>query len=226
MKAMPRPFALTQNSIDAFKACARRGYLRCIEGLVPRRPALSLALGAAFHRAVYSRDIFEGLKLLDRELACETDADIDELKVLSSILRAMAAGYMERFPDSPGMQCDVLFDLPVLNPATGRSSRTFRLCGHADAIEVREDGRYVVMMATSSHSADSLDAGSAALQLYALGRSTGGHFAGVICRLARKPSLRKRRGEDIDAFCARIAADYHARPEFYFAEKIHRRRRV
>lgn len=41
---------------------------------------------------------------------------------------------------------------------------------------------------------------------------------GVIYRVLKKPQLRRRQGEIVDAFIERMEQDYLVRPDFYFCE--------
>ena len=122
-----------------------------------------------------------------------------------------------------GGQREVQFRVPIVNPETGRPSRSFVLAGKIDAI-VDVGGRWFVEEYKSAGALNGmyvdrlqLDT-QVTLYVYAAQRQWDIEIAGVIYRVGRKPSIRHTQKETAAQYRDRLLADYQARPDFYFFE--------
>jgi hypothetical protein len=124
---------LTQSSLRAFRSCQRRYFYRYEERLRPVAPkAQTLRTGTSIHRALeaWSKthgDLEAAVSMLDRE-----EPFIFEHE------RALMLGYharwKEKLSDVKVLGAEVEFRIPIVNPDTGRASRTFELGGKIDGI--------------------------------------------------------------------------------------------
>jgi hypothetical protein len=131
---------LTQSSLRAFRSCQRRYFYRYEERLRPVAPkAQTLRTGTSIHRALeaWSKthgDLEASVSMLDREEPFAFEHE-----------RALVLGYHARWrEDLSGVKVlgtEVEFRIPIVNPDTGRASRTFELGGKIDGIWEMNDAR-------------------------------------------------------------------------------------
>jgi PD-(D/E)XK nuclease superfamily len=121
---------LTQSSLRCYRSCPRRYLYRYVMRARPMAPkAEPLRMGSSVHRALEEwwktgGDLVASLLKLDQE---DLYARAKE--------RAMLRGYHLRWREPPPVVAvEAEFQMPLLNPATGQPSRTFRLGGMLDAI--------------------------------------------------------------------------------------------
>lgn len=138
------------------------------------------------------------------------------------MLTALLQCYFERYAPFEDENPELAFKLPMLT-RKGKKSRTYYIGGKLDNL-VKIGGRYwIVEYKTASR----LDASyfdrlyvDSQITMYVMAmRRMGYDIAGVIYRVIRKPTLRKRQDETTGRFIERLMADIHSRPDFYFTEK-------
>jgi len=143
---------LTSTRLATLRRCSKQHFFRYELGLSRIRTGDALRLGAAFHR---------GLELWNKgsDPAAAIDgavvgyenvpewADGFDWRVECETVRQLFAGYFWRYENDDVQIIDVerTFELPLVNPGTGRSSRAFVLAGKIDAIARLSDGRVVVL---------------------------------------------------------------------------------
>ena len=257
---------LTNSRLACLRTCPRKHYYRYELGVVPDRDSQPLRFGAAFHTGLDHRN--KGATA-DKAIAaavagyaeipawCTSTEQIEDWMVEAETVARMLSGYFWRWAadwdaDS-GQRVEVLaselpFDLPIVNPDTGRASTSFTIAGKIDRIVRLPDGRVAVWETKTA--GEQLDAESdywKRLRLdqqistyYVAARRLGFDVQTVIYDVARKPSISPRLvkkseagqeyyGEPLVAvagavetprmFGARLSADMAARPEFYFARR-------
>jgi len=144
--------------------------------------------------------------------------------------RGLMRGYDARWG---GIYWDVVsaeteFHLPIINPETGRPSRTFTHAGKIDAKILIEGRKFNVEHKTTGQ--DITDPNSSywrtlaidsQVSHYALTQWQGGDKVdGTIYDVIRKPTIRLKQSETHEEFEERLAADALARPEFYYGRKM------
>lgn len=147
---------LTNSELREARACLRRHRFKYILRRRPIVGAEPLTFGTLFH--VGQEVLWTGPGRLDEKL----DAAIDAIR--SSAAAAMSKGervnaftvvtieeltigYVFRWSDSDlrAVAVEQTFELPLVNPETGRESRTFRLGGKFDGVVVDGEGRLHVL---------------------------------------------------------------------------------
>ncbi len=120
---------LTQSSMRTFRSCPRRYQIRYIMHLRPVLRSEALRTGSSVHRAVEAlrkgKSLDEALLALDHEDPFAFERE-----------RAMMVGYVARWGDATRgiVAVESQFEVDLVNPETGATSRTFRLAGKMDAI--------------------------------------------------------------------------------------------
>jgi len=132
-------------------------------------------------------------------------------------LRSLLAGHFWRYADAPLtiIAGEQQFSMPIRNPATRSSSRTFDLCGKIDAIVKLHDGRLAVL----EYKTAGEDIGSAAnywlrlrcdqqISTYVLAaRHLGFDVETVLYDATRKPTIAPKQIPALDAAGKKIVED-------------------
>jgi hypothetical protein len=120
---------LTQSCMRTYQACARRYKHRYIDRARPRVQSGALRGGSSVHRGVEwlrkGATLDDACAKLDREDPYDYERE-----------RAMLVGYVARWGDPARgiIAVEKEFEIDLVNPETGASSRTFRLAGKMDAL--------------------------------------------------------------------------------------------
>lgn len=156
---------LTASRLRSFRACARQHHLRYELGYVPAQDAPALRFGTLVHTALeawWLAQAAPGRDPFDDALRALPDAGaLDPFE--AARLTAMLAGYDAAWGEwARGVQVlgvELQFDHPLVNPATGYPSLTWRMGGKIDALVRLPDGRVAVVEHKTS--SDKAEPGSA-----------------------------------------------------------------
>ena len=210
---------LTYSALRLFQNCRRKYYLRYCENLVPIKKDTILFLGSVWH-SVLEQWYKPG----------EPDAKVSAIHDLVDksfpgriadprqrrdwhLCHAMFDGYRARFPeeDFDVLSVEQEFTAPIVNPGTGRSSRTFELRGKIDALVLNESDELSIM----EHKTAALLTGDYIERLpgdfqiniycHALERYLNRPISGAIYNVAQKAALRQSEGETEEEFQMRRA---------------------
>ncbi len=215
---------LTYSEMQTRLNCPQRWQFRYVDQIVPRVTHPALPMGSAFHKAIETGDYQKGLDLFDRLSPQPNDqAHADRIANDRATVEAMSRGALAQWTRHQGGQREVQFRVPVINPATGATSRSFILAGKIDAIVDVNGEWFLEELKTASQLntlyVDRLQLDTqVTLYMYAAQRQWDITIAGVIYRVAKKPSIRQTQKETPAQYRERLIADYQIRPEFYFAE--------
>lgn len=200
---------LTHSAISMFRQCPRRYQHRYIDQIVPEhwRESPALTFGSAVHNALEAW--YKGEPLADDKRAVDPDVAL--------LVDAAMGAYQERYPFETWKPVAVehQFDVPILDPDTGKASATHRLSGKVDLI-VEIDGELWVVehkTSTATESADLERVGIDAQVLsYAdgIGIETGHDVTGVIYNVIKRCMLRLKKSETPDEYATRVAEWYRA----------------
>lgn len=211
----------TNSRLRMRQTCPMKEKIKYLDQLAPIGFNQALSLGSAIHKGLETRSIEEALKVLETYQPNNQD-EADKLEVAMCTAEAALSGYFEHYKPFENAETEVGFKLRLLKPG-GATTRLHWLAGKIDAIDRRPDGDWIVEYKTASR----LDAGyfdrlyvdsQITTYMYAAKRM-GYNPRGVIYRIIRKPQLRRKQGESVGQFTARLTEDYKARPEFYFMER-------
>jgi len=136
---------ITNSEIQTFGSCPKKWYLAYVKGLRPKRTADYFRIGSAIHEGIdrintHPTETGEQVVqyVLDQYDATMPDREewmynwLIEREVISRLL----LGYMWRYQDDcfEVIASELKFDLPIINPATGRKSITHSVAGKTDGI--------------------------------------------------------------------------------------------
>lgn len=214
---------LTKSSLAAARACQRLydlTYVRCYR---PAEEAHPLRFGTLVHA---------GLETLERGGEPECPANSDPWDMARA--RPMLRGYRLRWDPSlyEVLGVEQEFECPLVNPATGAESKTWRLAGKLDAV-VREIATGRILIKEHKTSSQDISPGAAywarlrmdaQVSIYFAGaKSLGYDVSGVLYDVLGKPRLRpyevnsKRAVAETPAdFEIRVTADIAENPARYY----------
>lgn len=194
---------ITNSLLTAMDRCPRQYFLRVPCRLVKERTATPLRLGSTFHRGLelLGKGETDAInKATEGYAICPEWADADAWAVERETVRQLLAGHFWRYEadNLEFVAVEKTFKLPLLNPATGRASRSFALAGKIDGIVRLPDGR-LALLEYKTAGEDIDPNGSywmrlrydAQISLYVLAaRALGFDAATVLYDVTRKPSIR------------------------------------
>jgi len=119
---------LTQSAMRAYRSCPRKFQIRYVLRMRPIKKAETLSTGHSIHTAL---DVFRRTGDVDAAKAALETTD----PYIRAKEEAMILGYSARWGKPTGIiAIEQTFRVPLVNPETGASSRTFSLGGRVDAI--------------------------------------------------------------------------------------------
>lgn len=245
---------LTQSKFRGFRGCPRYFYHRYEQRLTPRVEREGRRRGTVFGNAIFAvQQAEEDGKLLEleetglshryaiyevieqtldafyAEIHPSSQEEHDELQVERVKVEQMARAYLGRY--GIDRRREVVFEMPLINPATGSPSRTFRRAGkidgvvplgdkHARVIEDKFVGQIqkamIDRLVLDQQVAEYVDAlaqlGWTAEVEYRHTRYPGINPAGAK-EYKTKPNVP---AESLDDFGMRLEADVRDRQDFYF----------
>lgn len=232
---------ITHSRLACFRSCPRKHYWRYEVGLRPEETSMPLRIGSAFHRALEAEYKGEDVNLA-MESILEDPFDF-------AIVAAMYHWHGQRWIDNPveTIQAEQPFEIPLVNPETGKSTTVWNLGGVIDRIVRLADGRLALMefKTTTRDFAPGADYWTRLhldpqLSIYVIAaRALGFDVQTILYDVTRRPMLRplkatveadrkytkagtlyanqRETDETPEEFAARVAADIETRPDYYFA---------
>ncbi|MBL7046494.1 MAG: PD-(D/E)XK nuclease family protein [Candidatus Marinimicrobia bacterium] len=215
---------LTFSAAKKFQSCQRAYYNRYRKNLVPLESNEILFLGSTVHDCLelwYKRDPndqsihYKIIQLIDEAYPLR-ESDENQKKDWH-LAKAMMEGYIAQYEkeDFEIIDTELEFCIPIINPSTNRSSRTFELMGKVDALvkmpAPMQSGNelYFIM----EHKTAALITGDYIeklpldfqINLYAMALSKYKNIpiAGVIYNVIQKSKIRQKQGESEEKFAAR-----------------------
>jgi hypothetical protein len=208
------PMVTTYSMWNQFRNCRKAAELRYLQHLVPLERDRHLHFGSLVHECLElwhgQRELAQVLDLIDRR--CAARAQDEDQKRDWHLATAMMRAYAERYAEEEFevVALEHVFEGPMVNPATGAASRSFRLAGKVDGI-VRIDGEYFILEHKTASQIDSdyLERLWTDFQitLYAhyIEQTMGIPITGILYNVLVKARLQQSRGETEEEFEARRA---------------------
>lgn len=244
--------SLTHSRLFTLRQCPRKHYLRYECRLARSRVDEPLRIGKAFHLGMeaYNRGFPSD------EAVAKAVAGYDPLPAYvdagePAAVQALLSGHFWRYSEDniEIVNVEREFAIPLINPDTGKPSRTFVLMGKIDAIVRLADGRLAVLeykTAGEDIGVDSpywlrLRVDPQISMYYMAARALGYDVQTVLYNVTRKPTSERRlatpeekrkykadgtlyanqrdRDETPDEYAARILEDIAERPDYYYARR-------
>ncbi|MFA6135246.1 MAG: PD-(D/E)XK nuclease family protein [Phycisphaerae bacterium] len=225
---------LTSTRLTTLRKCPRLHFLRYELGFSRIRTATPLRFGGAFHAGLEANNRgASDATVMECALAgyqaMPTWADPTDWAVECETLKALLSGHLWRYgaDNLEVVAVEMSFDIPLVNPATGKASSKFTLAGKIDAIVRLPDGRLAVLeyktagedIAPDSEYWLRLRCDGQISQYVLAARAMGYDVATVLYDVTRKPTIRLRQNETPEAYGQRLLADLGERPDFYFQRR-------
>jgi len=201
---------ITNSSSTCFRDCPRKYLYRYERGLKPvnRRESPALLVGTAVHSALDILHTYEGAfpVALMREDYGLTDNDL-------VIVSAMLTSYGQRMEIPKGV-CETEFNEYLINPVTGRTSRSFRYCGKVDMISGSDLWEHKTASQITGSYLDKLWTDSQIIG-YVWAMRGKQHIGRVVYNVLQKPRLRRKDTEAIETYAKRVAKWYLEKNRFH-----------
>jgi len=213
---------LTNSARNTYN-CPYRYKKRYVDNLTLAVKKESLFIGGLY---ALGREM--GFDAVDDELTNIIPIDqkeADKLEFQRSMLAGMLLGSETAFVDPPDAEREPEWLNPLVNPDTGRASRSIQLAGKADALFQPGGDTWIVVEEKTTSKISEADITRLTLdqqvmnEVVNLELSRDIHISEVWYRYIKKPSIRQRQTETVQQFCDRLEQDYIDRPEFYFHEE-------
>lgn len=228
---------LTATSLATFRACPRKFYLRYQLAWSKIRLADALRFGSAYHAGLeaynVTGDVEQAVAAATKGYAVVPDWSNAESWAEEAVdVEELVRGHVWRYgmDTAKPVEAERVFVMPLVNPETGRPSKTFQLRGKMDLISELEPMR----LALNEYKTCDDDVSDASdywprvrfdqqISLYTIAaRYIGYDVQTVLYDVARKPRIgrrTKRNPETLAEYQARLRDDIQTRPEFYYNRK-------
>lgn len=228
--------------MSCFRTCNRRYQIGYVEAIRPRKESTPLRMGSAVHIGIDARaqgmsedDAIREAQAQYAELPdwIRTEEDINEWQLEVEIVSRLLSGYFWRYSvvEEEIVATEMEFELPIINPETGRATPNYTFAGKIDKIVRRTDG--VLVIREHKTTGESIDVTSDYWRRLRLDQQISGYMHAaralghdvqtVDYDVIRKPSIRPKlvKGvrESIEQFGERLTADIAERPEFYYCRR-------
>jgi hypothetical protein len=225
---------LTSTRLSSLRRCPRLHFYRYELGLSRIRTATPLRFGTAFHAGLEAHNHGASDATVMQCAMAGYDilpawADPTDWAVERETLKALLSGHIWRYgADNLGfVAVEQAFEIPLVNPDTGATSRKFTLGGKIDAIVKLPDGRLAVLEYKTAGEDIGFDSEywlrlrcDGQISQYVLAaRALGYNVATVIYDVTRKPTIRLRQNETPELYGQRLLADLGERPDYYFQRR-------
>lgn len=197
-----------------FRDCRKMAEWRYLRKLVPMGSDKNLHFGSVIHECLEQWHKVQDLNAVQSYIdSCyPLRKSDDKQRAEWHYATAMMKGYSKRYADEAFkvIALELEFHGPIINPATGASSRTFDLAGKVDGI-VEQDGQYFLL---EHKTASVIDGGylealwcNFQIQLYSkyIEQECGMLISGTIYNILAKTRLKQKQGETDEEYEARCA---------------------
>jgi len=211
---------LTYSAIKLFQGCRYKYDLRMHQHLTPLSEDGNLYLGSVWHNILEiwygvgerNEKIVNATRVIDQSFP---DRQTDNRQKRDwHLCHAMFQGYIKQYPleDFKVLAVEMEFAIPIRNPKSGRSSRTFELRGKVDGlVQHKETGDLFILEHKSAAqiSGDYIERLPSDFQInlyaMALSRFLKRKISGVIYSVTRKAVLKQSEGETEEQYEIRRA---------------------
>ncbi len=227
---------ITHSRIACAGECLKKHFWRYELCLKPYRESQPLRMGSAVHYGLELIGQVDTQTAISRAVAdydawppdyIDPEAWAVERHTVASLLSGYAWRWSEVDAGIETVATETDFDLPLVNPISGRPSQTFSLAGKRDKVIRYPDGRLGIRESkTTSQKLDTdsdywgrlqMDAQTSLYWLAAVAENYPVEF--VEFDVIRKPSIRLKKTENPEEYGNRLLEDIGERPDFYFARR-------
>jgi hypothetical protein len=220
---------LSYSGIRKFLTCRKSFDLRYNKRLEPNKTGDALSFGKVIHASLEAYYLQEGYQpSIDNNYPDKAnDTWQAHYFALSS---AMMAGYVNQYAGEDSgyrvLKTELPFEVAIINPKTGRSSRKYRLHGYIDMLveEIATGDIWIVEHKTSAQLQKLLKTiwhdQQIMTYIIAFQRMTGLKVKGVIYNILQKTTMRQGKKETAQEFAKRLLQRYITDPSMYHREVV------
>lgn len=236
---------LTNSAIQCFKRCRKLYWFQYIKLLRTAEDAYVLRFGTAMHKAI---EWLENVNL-SAALVYVRQTEWSEARrytpyTLAALIRGYAGQYEHCQHIAETIESERVFEIPIINPETGRPSRTFQASGKIDGVVKLHDSRSANRETKTTGNDITSDRYwrrlliDPQISMYWLASPS---IKTTIYDVIKRPSINPKKAtpedkrkykkdgalyanqrttdEDPEAWEVRLLNDIHQRPEFYFVRR-------
>ena len=213
----------TNSRLKAYQSCPMYEKFRYRDCLAPIGKKDALLFGTAIHKGIELWSIEAALEELKFGFPASTE-EANQQELMRGKVKAMLTGYFKHFKPFEEHEPELQFEIGARYPTKSgmRRSNKVKLCGKIDDIAVVNGQEWIVEYKTASQIDksyfDRLYVDSQITFYMMAAKRIDLNPVGVIYRVLRKPQIKQRQNETLDAYIDRLTADILARPDFYFFE--------
>jgi len=131
---------LTHSRMSCFRTCPRKHYLRYELGLAPVKDEAPRRVGSAFHALLEAAD-----KGIDSTVILDQLEDAYEREMVLAMFDGHLRMHFENERAVIPQASELEFDIPLINPDTGKATPIWRFAGKIDRIVRIVEGRLAIM---------------------------------------------------------------------------------
>jgi hypothetical protein len=206
---------ISYSAMRKFQTCRKSFYFRYILRIEPLYISDALSFGKLIHACLEAYYGLENKGGMGRIITANYPNKQNDRNQAHhhALAQALWLGYAERYKDDSFKVIDTEFefDVPIINPATGRHSKKFRLHGFIDMVTQDEQGNYWLWEhKTTADLSDSYIERiwhDQQIMLYAIAyqQMTGRKVKGIVYNAIQKVKLKQGTGETEQEFIKRRA---------------------
>jgi hypothetical protein len=222
--------SLTHSSTQCFRTCPRKYWLQYVKLLRPAHQSDALRIGSAFHLGIEvaknggsESDAMLEVHAAYRESPVPPWSTPEQFDVEMETSAAMVKGWCRRWAGDTIVKyvaAEQVFDLPILNPATGQATPSYRSRGKIDAIIRLPDDRWAIMEHKTASEDLGLDSDywkrlaldSQISRYFLAARSLGYDVKTTLYDVTRKPLIRPKNIAKADRALATSEGHYFGVP--------------
>lgn len=219
---MPALRLLTSTQLSTLRTCPRKHYYRYELCLAPTHAAKPLRFGSAFHRGMEwlgrGKDVDDAIAEATKSYdAIPEGFDATAWEIERQTLVQLIAAHAWRYGADTWtiLETERRFEFALINPKTGKPSRTYRIAGKIDGIVRLADGRLAVLEYKTVGESIEPDApywlrlrGDQQITVYMLATMQLGYDVScVVYDATRKPSIDVKQIPQLDESGKKIVLD-------------------
>jgi len=220
---------LTQSELSTFSRCEVRHDIRYNKLLVPFDTHPALLMGTGYHAGLEHQSVDAAITAMREDSPTWSKWEGSVAAVREATVAAMVGGALDNWILWPDIH-ELGFSVPLRNPSTNRASRKHSLQGVIDGVWNRTHPRFpgeVVLGEWKTAAQVSREYMTrleidfqVSTYMWAASQHFGVPVRKMVYRVAKKPTIRQKKTEELGEYIERLTQDYLDRPEFYFFEVL------
>ena len=219
---------ITQSELSTFSRCEVRHDLRYNQLLTTFNTPPAFLMGTGYHAGLEHQSVDAAIAAMQADSPTWGGEDVIS-HVREATVAAMVGGALSNWGVWPEVH-ELGFSVPLRNPATGRASRKHSLQGVIDGVWNKTHpmfpgevvlGEWKTAAQVSREYMARLEIDfQVSTYMWAASQYYSVPVRKMVYRVAKKPTIRQKKTEELGEYIERLTQDYLDRPEFYFFEVL------